>query len=306
MTEARSEVPASPVGTAKKPTNWASEIWQLVLLVLAVLAIHSFVAKPFFIPSGSMLPSLLIGDRLIVSKFPYGFSYLSPSLNILPEMPGRLFGRLPERGDVAVVKAPRDKVDYIKRVIGLPGDTVQMKDGALWLNGTPVTRVRVADTEIPVTPNSDCVSPIDAQFRTVNAAGAAVCRLPTYRETMPGGRSYLTLDLADTPQDNTEALIVPENHIFLMGDNRDNSEDGRFDPLIGGLGMLPIENLVGRAEFLTFSLDGTTTLMYQVYVEAFVTGRAGYSSAISMILFTVLLVMTLGQMRFLEKKVHYS
>ena len=268
MTEARSEVPASPVGTAKKPTNWASEIWQLFLLVLAVLAIHSFVAKPFFIPSGSMLPSLLIGDRLIVSKFPYGFSYLSPSLNILPEIPGRLFGRLPERGDVAVVKAPRDKVDYIKRVIGLPGDTVQMKDGALWLNGAPVARVRVADTEIPVTPNSDCVSPIDAQFRTVNAAGAAVCRLPTYRETMPGGRSYLTLDLADTPQDDTDALIVPENHIFLMGDNRDNSEDGRFDPLIGGLGMLPIENLVGRAEFLTFSLDGSTTLNPMTWLSA--------------------------------------
>ena len=261
MTEASSDVSASPGGTVtKKPTNWANEIWQLFLLVLAVLAVHSFIAKPFFIPSGSMLPSLLIGDRLIVSKFPYGFSYLSPSLNILPEIPGRLLGRLPERGDVAVIKSPRDKVDYIKRVIGLPGDTVQMKDGALWLNGAPVTRVRVADTEIPVTPNSDCITPIDGQFRSTNAAGAPVCRLPTYRETMPGGRSYLTLDLADTPQDNTDALIVPEGHIFLMGDNRDNSEDSRFDPLIGGLGMLPIENLVGRAEFLTFSLDGSTEI----------------------------------------------
>ena len=244
--------------TAKKPTNWANEIWQLFLLVLAVLAVHSLVAKPFFIPSGSMLPSLLIGDRLIVSKFPYGYSYLSPSLNILPEIPGRLFGSLPERGEIAVIKSPRDKVDYIKRVIGLPGDTVQMKNGALWLNGAPVARVRVADTEIPVSPNSDCVSPVDSQFRATGADGNPVCRLPTYRETMPGGRSYLTLDLADTPQDNTDPLIVPEGHIFLMGDNRDNSEDSRFDPLIGGLGMLPIENLVGRAEFLTFSLDGST------------------------------------------------
>ena len=121
----------------KKPTNWASEIWQLFLLVLAVLGVHSFIAKPFYIPSGSMLPSLLIGDRLIVSKFPYGYSYLSPSLNVLPEMPGRLFGRLPDRGDIAVIKSPRDKSDYIKRVIGLPGDTVQMKDGQLWLNGAP-------------------------------------------------------------------------------------------------------------------------------------------------------------------------
>ena len=244
--------------SAKKPTNWASEIWQLFLLVLAVLAVHSLIAKPFFIPSGSMLPSLLIGDRLIVSKFPYGFSYLSPSINVLPEIPGRLFGRLPERGDIAVIKSPRDKTDYIKRVIALPGDTVQMKDGQLWLNGAAVPRVRVGDTEIPVSPNSDCVTPIDAQFRTVDAAGTPVCRLPTWRETMPDGRSYLTLDLAQTPQDNTEPAIVPEGHIFLMGDNRDNSEDSRFDPLIGGLGMLPIENLVGRAEFLTFSLDGSS------------------------------------------------
>jgi signal peptidase I len=258
---------------AKKPTNWASEIWQLFLLVLAVLAVHSFVAKPFFIPSGSMLPSLLIGDRLIVSKFPYGYSYLSPSINILPEIPGRLLGRLPERGDVAVIKAPRDKTDYIKRVIGLPGDTVQMKGGQLWLNGAPVARVRVADTEIPVSPNSDCVSPIDAQFRTTNAAGVPVCRLPTYRETMPGGRSYLTLDLAQTPQDDTDALIVPEGHIFLMGDNRDNSEDSRFDPLIGGLGMLPIENLVGRAEFLTFSLDGSTEINPLTWFTALRSGR---------------------------------
>ena len=138
----------------KKPTNWASEAWQLFLLVLAVLGIHSLVAKPFYIPSGSMLPSLLIGDRLIVSKFPYGFSYLSPSLNVLPQMDGRIFGRLPERGDIAVIKQPNDKSDYIKRVIGLPGDTVQMREGQLWLNGAPVPRVRVADTEITSPPTA--------------------------------------------------------------------------------------------------------------------------------------------------------
>lgn len=258
---------------AKKPTNWASEIWQLFLLILAVLAVHSLIAKPFYIPSGSMLPSLLIGDRLIVSKFPYGYSYLSPSINVLPEIAGRVAGSLPERGDVAVVKAPRDKIDYIKRVIALPGDSVQMKGGQLWLNGAAVPRVRVADTEIPVTPNSDCISPIDAQFRTTNGAGEPVCRLPTYRETLPGGRSYLTLDLAQTPQDDTEAVIVPEGHIFLMGDNRDNSEDSRFDPLIGGLGMLPIENLVGRAEFLTFSLDGSTEINPVTWFTALRQGR---------------------------------
>ena len=246
------------MAAAKKPTNWAHEIWQLFLLVLAVLGVHSFVAKPFYIPSGSMLPSLFIGDRLIVSKYPYGYSYLSPSLNILPEIPGRLFGSLPRRGDIAVIKSPRDKSDYIKRVIGLPGDTVQMRDGQLWLNGVAVSKIAVAPIEIPVSPNSDCVSEIDAQYRTINAAGVAVCRFPTFRETLPDGRSYLTMDLAETPQDNTEPLIVPEGHVFLMGDNRDNSEDSRFDPLLGGLGMLPIENIVGRSEFITFSLDGST------------------------------------------------
>ncbi len=257
----------------KKPTNWASEAWQLFLLVLAVLGVHSLIAKPFYIPSGSMLPSLLIGDRLIVSKFPYGYSYLSPSLNVLPEMPGRILGRMPARGDIAVIKSPRDKSDYIKRVIALPGDTVQMRDGQLILNGTPVSKVAVAPVEIPVSPNSDCISPIDAQYRTTNAAGVAVCRYPTFRETLPSGRSYLTMDLGQTPQDNTEPLIVPEGHIFLMGDNRDNSEDSRFDPMLGGLGMLPIENLVGRAEFITFSLDGSTSFNPVTWLTAIRSNR---------------------------------
>ncbi len=254
MTNSQAAAPA-----LKKPVNWANEVWQLFLLVLAVLAVHSLVAKPFFIPSGSMLPSLYIGDRLIVSKYPYGYSYLSPSFNVLPEMPGRIFGRLPERGDIAVIKSPKDKVDYIKRVIALPGDTVQMRDGVLWLNGAAVSKVAVAPTDIPVSENSDCVSQADSQVRTTDASGRLVCRYPTFRETLPSGRSYLTIDLGQTPQDNTDPMIVPEGHIFLMGDNRDNSEDSRFDPLIGGLGMLPIENLVGRAEFTTFSLDGSSS-----------------------------------------------
>ncbi len=250
---------AAGAAAVKKPTNWAYEAWQLFLLVLAVLAVHSFVAKPFFIPSGSMLPTLLVGDRLIVSKFPYGYSYLSPSLNVLPEMPGRLFGSLPARGDIAVIKSPANKDDWIKRVIGLPGDSVQMRDGQLWLNGKPVPKVRVADTLIPVSPNNDCLTPIDAQYRGTDEQGRDVCRLPTYRETLPSGRSYLVLDLGMMPKDNTPPMVVPEGRIFLMGDNRDNSEDSRFDPVEGGLGMLPIENLVGRAEFITHSLDGSAS-----------------------------------------------
>jgi signal peptidase I len=258
---------------AKKPTNWAHEAWQLFLLLLGVLAIHSFVAKPFYIPSGSMLPTLLIGDRLIVSKYPYGYSTQSVSWIDLPVVPGRLFGRLPERGDIAVIKSPKDHVDYIKRVIGLPGDTVQMKGGQLWLNGKPVPKVPEAPIEIPVSPNSDCNTPIDAQFKTVDAKGREICRFPRFRETLPGGRSYDVIDLGTTAQDDTEPMVVPEGHIFLLGDNRDNSEDSRFDPLIGGLGMLPLENLVGRAEFTTFSLDGTTTLNPMTWLGGFRSDR---------------------------------
>ena len=243
---------------AKQPTNWAHEAWQLFLLLLAVLGVHSLLAKPFYIPSGSMLPTLYIGDRLIVSKFPYGYSYLSPSFNVLPEIPGRLFGRLPDRGDIVVLKSPRAHDDWIKRVIGLPGDTVQMKDGVLWLNGKAVPKLAETPAEIPVSANSDCNTPIDAQYRTTDAGGRAVCRLPRFRETLPNGRSYDVLDLAQTPQDDTDPVVVPEGHVFVMGDNRDNSEDSRFDPLIGGIGLLPVENLVGRAEFTTFSLDGST------------------------------------------------
>ncbi len=259
---------------AKQPTNWASEVWQLFLLLLAVLGVHSLLAKPFYIPSGSMLPTLFIGDRLIVSKFPYGYSYLSPSFNVLPEMSGRVFGSLPDHGDIVVLKSPRTKDDWIKRVIGLPGDTVQMKDGVLWLNGKPVSKVAEAPIEIPVSANSDCTSPIDQQYRVTNAQGTLVCRYPRFRETLPNGRSYDVLDLADTPQDNTEPVLIPEGHVFVMGDNRDNSEDSRFDPLVGGIGLLPVENLVGRAEFTTFSLDGSTSFNPLSWFGAFRGNRA--------------------------------
>ena len=255
-------------GKAKKKTNWAHEAWQLFLLALAVLAVHSLLAKPFFIPSGSMLPNLLIGDQLIVSKFPYGYSYLSPSLPVLPEIPGRLFGRLPERGDIAVIKSPREHADYIKRVIGLPGDTVQMRGGVLWLNGVAVPKVAHGTVDLVESPNTDCDSSASPATRVVGANGGTVCRVNVFRETLPGGRSYDIIDLGERPQDNTAPEVVPEGHIFLMGDNRDNSEDSRFPAAVGGLGMLPIENLVGRAEFLTYSVDGSWTLDPRTWFKA--------------------------------------
>ena len=236
--------------------DWLREIGSFATLVLAILFVHSAIAKPFYIPSESMLPGLMTGDHLIVSKFPYGYSYLSPSVRLLPHMEGRLFGRMPERGDVVVLKSPATLEDYIKRVIGLPGDTVQMRDGLLYLNGVVVPREPMAPAEIVVSPNTDCRD--FPQYRAVRADGTAVCRYPRYRETLPNGRSYETLDLIQgSSRDNTEIYRVPEGHVFLLGDNRDNSADSRVHPAVGGLGFLPIENIVGRAEFITFSLDGS-------------------------------------------------
>ena len=242
--------------TEKKKINWLHEIWQLALLGLAVLGFHSAVAKPFYIPSESMLPNLMVGDRLVVTKYPYGYSYLSPSRDILPEMKGRLFGRLPARGDIVVVKSPGEHVDYIKRLIGLPGDTIQVKNGVLYINGNAVPKKAIAPIDIAESPNTNCDR--YPQFETTAADGTGVCRYPRYRETLPNGVSYDTIDAEPSSfTDNTELVRVPAGHVFLMGDNRDNSADSRVPPGLGGLGVLPIENLSGRAEFITFSLDGS-------------------------------------------------
>lgn len=239
----------------KDKFSWGREIRQWIILILIVLGIHSFVAKPFYIPSESMMATLLVGDRLIVSKYPYGYSYLSPSVPVLPKMKGRLFGHMPERGDIIVVKSPSDGADWIKRTIGLPGDTIELRQGQLYINNVPVKRVRQPDTELAVTPNTDCL--YAPMFRATSAAGKPVCRFPTYRETLPNGRTYDTLDMALTELDDFGPVVVPPDTLFLMGDNRDNSRDSRVPVELGGLGMVPWENIVGRAEFTTFSLDGS-------------------------------------------------
>ena len=254
----RTEPASARPAKLKEPFSWRREANQWALLILAVLGIHSFIAKPFYIPSESMMPGLLVGDRLIVSKFPYGFSYLSPSLPILPRIDGRLFGRLPERGDIIVVKSPSDGKDWIKRVIGLPGDTIEVRGGVPFINGVSVTHERIDDVELPVSPNTDCA--YLPTLRGFGADGGPVCRFPAYRETLPEGRSFVTFDLAETQLDNRGPMVVPEGFLFLMGDNRDNSSDSRVPPEAGGLGLVPVENIVGRAEFTTFSLDGSATL----------------------------------------------
>ena len=261
---------------AKKPFSLGREIRELAILALIVLGVHSFVAKPFYIPSESMLPGLLIGDRLLVTKFPYGYSYVSPSLPIIPPTKGRLFGRLPTRGDVVVVTAP-DGNDWIKRVIGLPGDTVKMTDGQLFLNGKAVPKIADGTADIPVSENTKCTSPERYEVRV--AGGADICRYPRFTETLPNGRRYEVLDTTPSyPFDTTDPVVVPEGMIFLMGDNRDNSSDSRVPPELGGLGLLPIENLRGRAEFITFSLDGSQVWWNPVsWVRSLRGGRAGNS-----------------------------
>jgi len=293
---------ASPPAEDKRKETKASALWRevkgLLWVLLAVLAFHSFIAKPFYIPSESMMPGLLKGDRLVVSKYPYGYSFVSPTIPnpaaifrslvlgtgegwgiTLPFMEGRLFGRFPERGDIVIVTPPGQNEDYIKRVVGLPGDTIEVRGGRLMVNGRPIRSERRPAAMISVDANVPCGFEFSGHL--VEAGGEAFCRLPVVRETLPNGVSYDTIDLGPSAGDDFGPLVVADGHVFLMGDNRDRSADSRFGlgPPDHGLGgPVPWENIGGRAEFITFSLDGTTQLLNPVsWFRAFRSGRAGES-----------------------------
>ena len=279
--------PPAPAPADAKPekpkTDWWRELRAIALLILAVLCFHSLIAKPFYIPSESMMPGLLKGDRLVVSKYPYGWSWVSPTFHILPRWQGRLFGTLPERGDVVIATHPVDGTDYIKRVIGLPGDTLQMDAGLLSINGTPIRRERMADAMIRLDANIDCPAFSDfGPTRVTGDDGLAYCRLPIFRETMPNGASFDTIDLTRSAEgDDFGPITIPDGHVFLMGDNRDQSADSRFpaDEQWKGLGgSIPWENVGGRAEFITFSLDGSSSYWNPIsWFTALRGGRAGTS-----------------------------
>jgi signal peptidase I len=279
-------------------TDWWAEVKGMAWLLFAVLGFHSFVAKPFYIPSESMLPGLEVGDRLVVNKFAYGWSFVSPTIPNpaaifrslvlrrhedswgvqLPFTPGRLWGRLPERGDVAIVTPPGTNSDYIKRVIGLPGDRLEVRGGRLILNGVPVPHGPPHRVTLPVDANATCDPDQYPGARATGPDGAAVCRLPVVTETLPNGRRYDTVDIGWSPGDDFGPVTVPAGHVFLMGDNRDHSADSRFPLDQEGLGgPVPWEYLGGRAEFITFSLDGSSSWNPLTWLTALRGGRAGTS-----------------------------
>ena len=216
----------------RKSSGFFESVKTVVYALLIALVIRTVAFEPFNIPSGSMLPTLEIGDYLFVSKFSYGYSQHSLPLS-LPLIPGRILFSEPERGDVAVFKLPSDnKTDYIKRIVGVPGDKIQVKDGRLKINGKTVDRRKIKD------------------YLMLGEFGQNR-KVTRYKETLPNGKTYAILEMSDQgPLDNTGVYIVPDNHYFAMGDNRDNSQDSRVQTQVG---FIPKKNLVGRAEILFFS-----------------------------------------------------
>ena len=251
---------AAPEATApeKQPESWWSLARFLLILFVATLFVRSFVFAPFMIPSGSMLPNLMIGDHLFVTKWPYGWSRYSIPFG-LGSFSGRIWSRLPDRGDIVVFRNPGpEDYDIVKRVIGLPGDRVAVRGGIVILNGRPLARERIADYAMPVSPNSPCLGSVDTDgARMATGADGPICLFPRYRETLPEGRSYEVLDQGRSRLDDFAEIVVPDGQLFVMGDNRDDSSDSRVPIEERGVGLLPVDNVLGEALVAFWSTDGS-------------------------------------------------
>jgi signal peptidase I len=258
--------------------NWLAEVRGLALMLLAVLAFHSFIAKPFYIPSQSMMPTLLVGDRLVVSKYPYGWSWVSASFHVLPRFKGRVFPSTPEYGDIVIAVPPEHDEDYIKRVVALPGDRIALVNGQIILNGKPVPQTVEPPIDLPVDANAPCDPESYPGLKIRKPSGLDVCELPAFRETLPNGATYVIVDHLRQRLDDMDEITVPAEHVFLMGDNRDHSADSRAATFERGLGgPVPLENIGGRAEFITFSLNGSETLNPLSWWDSLRSGRAWQS-----------------------------
>ena len=228
-----------PTGKKEKE-DWGELAKTTAIAILLAMLIRTFLFEPFNIPSGSMIPNLMIGDYLFVSKYSYGYSRYSFPFG-LGGFKGRINAHTPERGDVIVFKLPTDtSTDYIKRLIGMPGDTVQVLNGRLYINDKRIDREATGMSEYD------------------DGYGGKV-KVTSYRETLPGGVVHTIFEEGDDmPLDNTEKFTVPEGHYFMMGDNRDNSRDSR---VLDHVGYVPFDNLVGRAELIFFSTNGTANIV---------------------------------------------
>ena len=252
----------------KRESGWFGDTFRTILYALLIAGvIRTLFFQPFWIPSGSMKSTLLIGDFLFVNKMPYGYSWAScPQIRnfnfcwFARDWDGRLFGGEPERGDIIVFKHPVTGADYIKRLIGLPGERIQLKDGQLFIDGTAVPLElqgvfeEVKERQGPMRNTPRC--------RNRPVPIGSMCQKDLYEETLPNGVSHPVLDIESGFADNTPIYTVPERQYLFIGDNRDNSQDGRFPRNVGGVGFVPHENLVGRADRVMFSSAGTWILAF--------------------------------------------
>ena len=229
--------PATAKPATSRKAEWLGTIKLLIVTLAFVLTIRTVAAEPFVVPSASMVPTLLIGDEMLAAKYPYGIGKYSSPIGLMPDFAGRFGGHLPERGDVIIFRLPRDTSEtYVKRLIGLPGDRIQMKSGRLMINGAVLPRraAGVYDTVLEGEPE----------------------HFLRYVETLPGGREHPILKReTGSPLDDTPEFTVPAHHYFMMGDNRDMSLDSRVPAAAQGVGFVPEENLVGRAERVLYSRD---------------------------------------------------